>query len=606
VASSVVDDVKDRLSAVELIGRTVQLKQAGRNHRGLCPFHSEKTPSFFVFPESNNYKCFGCGEGGDIFTFTMKTQNLEFREALVLLSEQSGIKLDDSPGSTEQAQIRKHLLTVNEAAAAYFRLHLNESGDGLAAINYVQSRGLNDIVSDQFQLGYSPKDWDSLVKHMQSIGFTVEDLITAGLARESKTGQPYDYFRNRIMFPIHNGTGHLVGFGARSLNNEEPKYLNSPQTPIFDKGAELYALSHAKPAINDKREVVVVEGYMDAITAHQFGFDNVVASMGTAVSPKQVKQISRLAGRIVLALDADPAGQAATRRALESLRQENSDRLLVPLVQNEARLEAEILVAQLPDHEDPDSLIRSDNSSWESCVESAMPLADYLIRALAKDHNLNSFIGQAGLLDDAAPIINSIQETSVKLHYLRTLSKLVNMPDQTVETELIRRRNSTATPKRQSEPEPVNYPDDYLLALGLRSPKSFCTISRIVHAEDYSTSENRLLADLLARIGMTDESDPATAIRDELDSTLADRLDTVIRLMGKIPSMSAEKTFDEMQRIAYQLRRNGLRSENQHLQALQADGQSVRSDEALARWQTRILTEMREIQDLIRQKFLGR
>ena len=197
MASSVVDDVKDRLSAVELIGRTVQLKQAGRNHRGLCPFHSEKTPSFFVFPESNNYKCFGCGEGGDIFTFTMKTQNLEFREALVLLSEQSGIKLDDSPGSTEQAQIRKHLLTVNEAAAAYFQLHLNESGDGFAAINYVQSRGLNDIVSDQFQLGYSPKDWDSLVKHMQSIGFTVEDLITAGLARESKTGQPYDYFRNR-------------------------------------------------------------------------------------------------------------------------------------------------------------------------------------------------------------------------------------------------------------------------------------------------------------------------------------------------------------------------------------------------------------------------
>ncbi len=600
MASSVVDDVKDRLSAVELIGRTVQLKQAGRNHRGLCPFHTEKTPSFFVFPESNNYKCFGCGEGGDIFTFTMKIQNLEFREALVLLAEQSGVTLDDIPGGTEQAQLRKHILTVNDSAAEYFRLQLNNSRDSIAAINYLKTRGLTDPISDQFQLGYSPKNWDSLVKHMISIGFASSELLTAGLARESKSGQPYDYFRNRIMFPIHNSAGQVVGFGARSLDNEEPKYLNSPQTPVFDKGSELYALSHAKTAINNKKEVVVVEGYMDAITAHQFGFDNVVASMGTAVSPQQIKKISRLAGRIVLALDADPAGQAATSRALEALRQENSDPI-TPLVQSEARLEAEILVAQLPDHEDPDSLIRSDNPSWESCVINATPLADYLIRVLANKHDLNSFIGQAALLDDAAPIINSIQEASVKLHYLRTLSKLVNMPEQTVETELIRRRNSTAAPRQKPGLEPVNYPDDYLLALGLRSPKSFCTISRIVHAEDYSTSENRLLADLLARIGMTDESDPATAIRDELDSTLADRLNTVIRLMGQIPSMSVEKTFDEMQRIAYQLRRNGLRSENQHLQSLQADGQSVRSDEALARWQTRILTEMREIQDLIRQ-----
>ncbi len=301
---SVVDEVKQRTDIVEVISQYTSLTKAGRTFRGLCPFHSEKHPSFFVYPEQQSWHCFGaCGTGGDVFSFIMKKENTDFGEALRILAQRAGVKIPSRSEPEAGKGERERLYQVNEAAAQYFHNRLLNSPDGEKARDYAARRGFSPKTITDFQLGFSPNSWEALRQHLMERGYTEKELLTAGLVIEAELGKTHDRFRNKLMFPILDNRGGTIGFGARVLDDSLPKYINSPVTPLFDKSGSLYGINLATTAIRQQNLAVMVEGYMDVITAHQNGFSNVVASMGTSVTEQQVYILKRLTKNIALALE---------------------------------------------------------------------------------------------------------------------------------------------------------------------------------------------------------------------------------------------------------------------------------------------------------------
>jgi DNA primase len=411
---SVTEEIKSRLDIVNFISQYVQLKKAGRNYTARCPFHNEKTPSFVVFPESQNWRCFGaCGEGGDIFNFMMKREGLDFTAALQLLAEKAGVELQQR--TTEQVSQDEYLDKLRgllQETARFFHNKLWETGTGDGALAYAHRRGLTDETLVNFTVGYAPDDWQQTIDHLTTLGYSQDDIIETGIAIRNDRGRVYDRFRNRLMIPIHDARGLVIGFGARALNpDDNPKYLNSPQTILFDKSAVLFGLHNARRAIRESETAVIVEGYMDAIQAHQAGFTNVVAQMGTALTDPQLKQLSKYARRLILALDPDAAGTKATMRGLDVARQSSSasqvDIDLVKLAKlgkqrvekdkhetsttlkkmntisgvmpQASKLDIELFVVSLPENQDPDDLIRDDPGAWRNLIDAAIPVADYVI-----------------------------------------------------------------------------------------------------------------------------------------------------------------------------------------------------------------------------------
>ena len=367
------EEIKQRLDIVDVIGETVSLHKAGRNYKALCPFHTEKTPSFFVFPDRQSWHCFGaCSTGGDIFAFVMKKNDLDFSGALRLLAERAGITLRQKAIAAEKKE-RERLWLANEAAVTFFHHALLNTHAGEPALNYLAMRGIDRETAEDFQLGYSPDSWDALREHLKGRGFGEAELLQAGLLVESEHGL-YDRFRNRVIFPIRDERGRVAGFGSRSLvvathdppegavqaasSDDSPKYVNTPQTPIFDKGNILYGLDRAKEHIRRSDLAVVVEGYMDVIAAHQHENGNVVASMGTALTERQVNLLRQLTDNLVLAFDPDEAGRTASERGTRVAYE----------------LGANIRVLQLPGGQDPDQIIRSSPQEWRSLVTEAKPL----------------------------------------------------------------------------------------------------------------------------------------------------------------------------------------------------------------------------------------
>ena len=323
-----IDEIKSRLDIVAYVNQFVPLKKMGRYHKAPCPFHNEKTASFVVYEDRQAWHCYGaCSEGGDIFNFAMKMHGWTFKETLEELGKQAGVTVTPQTSESVQRekQIEKLRALMKEASHAYQQALLDDSVAGAndAREYALVKRGLSRTVIDLFGIGYAPKGWTTLTDYLTGMGYTVEDLIEAGLAvKKEETGRVYDRFRNRLVVPIRDAKGHVVAFGGRILDpNDQPKYLNSPQTPLFDKNRVLFGLDLAASSIRESETAVIVEGYMDAITAHQYGFRNVVAQMGTALTERQLQLIApRMAKRIVLALDSDNAGQKATVRSLEVAR----------------------------------------------------------------------------------------------------------------------------------------------------------------------------------------------------------------------------------------------------------------------------------------------
>ena len=433
---TVIDDVKSRLDLIEVVSGYVALQRSGRAYKANCPFHQERTPSFYVSPERQTWQCFGaCATGGDVFSFIMRAENLEFSEALKRLAQQAGVTL---PSRERRSEVEVSF-RVNEAAREYFQQYL-ASSLGSSVRGYLDQRGLTKESADKFQLGLSPRDGQGLFSYLQKHGFTPEQLTLAGVVYQSQNGGYRDAFRGRLMIPIRNGQGDLGGFGSRDLDDSGPKYLNTARTPVFDKGRILFGLHLAKDAAR-QQGIVIVEGYMDVIMAHQYGFTNVVASMGTALTEHQVAEVRRLTDRVTMALDADAAGQQATLRSLESSWQVFQNRVAghsrgTTLFQRQDNLE--LKVAVLPDGKDPDDVIRASTDDWSDLVSEGVPLFEYLLPALSTQVDASTPQGKARVVELLFPFIAAVQEPIQQDHYFRMLADHLSINEATLKASVSR------------------------------------------------------------------------------------------------------------------------------------------------------------------------
>jgi len=435
---SVTDDIKARIDIVDLVSRYVPLKRAGRSYKACCPFHEERTPSFVVTPDRGSWYCFGaCGEGGDIFSFVMKKENVDFRDALQILAKEAGVELQQEQEDDDNRE-QERLYEVNAQAAHFFRNLLHRNPSAQLARAYLQKRGINTAVAELFQLGFAPESWDALRDHLLSQGYDLAFQHKAGLLKyNEERNSYYDAFRNRLMIPICDRQGHIIGFGGRVLDDSVPKYLNTAETPIFHKSSVIYGFDKAFRAIRDADSVVIVEGYMDVIAAHQYGFANVVACMGTAITEEQLRQLQRYTHNFVLALDADNAGQQATIRGLNQARQA-LQRVTKPVpmpngrVRLEERLAADLRIVALPEGRDPDDIVRQDADLWRDLVNNAQPLVDYYISAVTAQTDLESAQGKAQTVAELAPLIAELGDEIERQHYTQLLSRLVQIDEQTI------------------------------------------------------------------------------------------------------------------------------------------------------------------------------
>lgn len=465
--ASLIETIKARVDVVDEIGLVVALQKSGKALKGLCPFHGERTPSFYVFPEGQNWHCFGCHEYGDIFTFVEKQQGLDFREALAYLAEKAGVALEESGHDSEQEReasaLRERLRKMNEDAQLWFQQVLLRSKEAAEARAYVQSRGISSESVLSFGLGYAPQQWDALTRYLLSRGYAEHELVNGGLAREreesiGKSGGIYDYFRHRLIFPIRDARGRVIGFGGRALGDGQPKYLNSPQTPVFEKNSVLYALDMAKDAIKLAKQVIIVEGYVDAVIAHQYGTRQTVACIGSAITEKHIQQLKKMTRQITLALDPDAAGENATEHGIQEALK-GLDRMVVPvplpvanspakgksrrneprsIIRLEEQVDAEINVLRLPAGEDPDEVIRDNFALWSYAVAHPLPLIDYYFEVRTTGLNLREAHDQAEASKRLLPVIGTISDRVKRDVYLRKLASLINIDERSLHTELQR------------------------------------------------------------------------------------------------------------------------------------------------------------------------
>lgn len=460
-----IEEIKRRLSIVDVIAPRINLKKSGRNYKGLCPFHGEKSPSFFVWPDSESYYCFGCKESGDIFNFLMKVDGLDFGEVVEQLAGRTGVPLPERQAETQDPETAKRkkelerLREANAAAATYFQHLLLNSKEGQLARDYLAKRSLAPATVAGFGLGYAVDSYETLLKYLTNKGFTAQELVAAGLVGERENGEGYyDRFRGRLMFPIRDRQGQIIAFGGRVLDNapkDAPKYLNTPQTVLFDKGATLYGLDLAKDAIRRENRVVIVEGYVDVIMAHQHGYNNVVAPLGTALGEKHIGILKKLTSRVVLALDADSAGQMATLRGIEVAKQGfDSKTIAVPtargLIRFEQQLDADVRIATLPAGKDPDEVVREGGGRWREIIERAMPVVDYYFATVGASVDINSAKGKSEAIEKLTPVILEVKDRIEREHYIQKLARLTR-----IEVGLIRSELSRAAKAQVQRPAPL-------------------------------------------------------------------------------------------------------------------------------------------------------
>ncbi len=360
ISEDLIQQIKESNDIVDVISESVRLKKSGRNYSGLCPFHNEKSPSFSVSSDKQIYKCFGCGEAGNVISFVMKTKQMPFVEALEYLANRANIEFTSA--STEKDNKKDLFYKINVDAAKYYFYNLTQNKK---AREYFLKRDITESTIKRFGLGYSQDSWHSLLNYLKKKGYKDEDILKNGLIIKSEKGNYYDRFRNRVMFPVFDYRGKVIGFGGRVLDDTKPKYLNSPEGPIFTKGVHLYGLNFAIKGNLQERTIIIVEGYMDCISLHQQGITNVVASLGTALTTSQAKLIKRFAHKVIISYDADTAGQMATLRGLDILRKEG--------------LEVRVII--VPKGKDPDEFVRSNGrEAFQKLIDDALPLIDYRLR----------------------------------------------------------------------------------------------------------------------------------------------------------------------------------------------------------------------------------
>jgi len=540
---SEIDEIKSKLDVVDIVSEKVRLQRAGRNYKANCPFHSEKTPSFIVDPGRQSWRCFGsCGVGGDVFSFVMKTENMEFPDALRMLAQRTGVELR----GYKKNESRDSYFEINKIALDFYKDSLLTDEAHSARI-YLTSRGVDEGSIEDFGLGYSPRGRDSLKSHLLFHDVDLETAVECGLLNKFEDGTTRDFFWGRLMFPIFDRLGRPAGFGARSMDDSMPKYINTAATPVFDKRSTLYGFHMAREAIRDSDLGVIVEGYMDVIAAHEYGYKNVVASMGTALTVEQVRQLKNLASTFVLALDQDMAGQEATLRSLESAWQifgDSSKRSSDPLF---AGNPTKINVVSLPEGKDPDEFIRSEGSDWELVVSDALPLMEYLIPVVSGRFDLDAPGGKGRVVESLAPILRLLDPFD-REKYIGMLAEQLSASVGTVETALkqfrrgFNQRDRNAEGKGYKEFEDQksgdkNYKlDEYTLSLIINRPE-LKEVAVELNPECFARTEDREIYVRWLNL------DPSESLIKLLDPVLEERFSS-IQSYTMIPSSNTDTLID--------------------------------------------------------------
>jgi DNA primase len=610
------DEIKARIDIVDLVSETVQLRRSGKNYTGFCPFHpNSRTPAFVVFPESGTWRCFGqCNEGGDIFKFVMKKEGWDFPEAMRNLAEKAGVQLK-LPTPEEQAATEEHdhLRNILEEAIVYYRHQLLNTPAGKFALEYLRDkRKLNDEIIETFGLGYAPNSWDETLKYFLSKGHRQQDLIDSGLVSQRQENAfldadthrsgVYDRFRHRIMFPIRDERGRMAGFGARVLNPDDiPKFLNSPQTPIFDKGHLLYGLDRARKTIRTQDQAVIVEGYLDVIALHQAGFTNAVSPMGTALTEHHLYLLKRFSRRIILALDPDAAGDKATLRGLQVARQA-MDREQEPvfdargLLGYEARLQADIRVTTLPAGLDPDELVSRDAQEWERLVLQARPVVIHVMETLAVGRDLEDAKVKSDIASQVLPLIQEIPNSIERDTYRQRLARFLRLDERTLlETgpspsrprHAARRTTTQLTVAAPSETLTPALDSNFNLeahCLGvlLRQPELLYQVDRALQkeklqrltAEDFQHGGHQSIFRLLNESIGQDLVEPLNYILNSLSLPLMELADDLLARTAHLDP-NQERVLEDLMRGLLSLRQRRLRQEIEYLHFTMQEAQQA-------------------------------
>jgi DNA primase len=628
-----IDEVKSRLDIIDLISETVQLRRSGKNYTGFCPFHSNsRTPAFVVFPETQTWRCFGqCNEGGDIFRFVMKKEGWDFSEALKYLAERSGVELKPpTPQEQADAEVHAGLRSLLEDAVIFYQHILHNTTAGRQALEYLHyKRNLTDETIAAFGLGYAPHSWDAGLNYFKSKGYSEGELIAAGLvtvheaddhAAPANQSQPagtrlYDRFRHRILFPIRDERGRMAGFGARVVNPEDlPKFLNSPQTALFDKSRLLYGLERARKPIRTRDQAVIVEGYLDVIALHQAGYANVVSPMGTALTETQLRLLKRLTRRIVLALDADAAGDKATLRGLQIARQA-LDREADPvfdargLLGHEARLQADIRVTTLPAGVDPDELVASDPTAWENVLANARPIVIHVMETLASGRDLEDPKVRSDIAGQVLPLIEDVPDPVERDTYRQRLARLIRVDEMALRQFSPSRAGGRTRPRlrpvaRDAPPGSPSAPrsvadsraegrlslEGHCLGVLLRRPDLVYRVDRALQErslarltpEDFEAADHQQLLRLVGESLEQDHSEPLNFVLNGM--TISEPLlDTADRLLAQTEKLdpNEDRVLEDLVRGLLELRRRHLRQHIDHLRYLMVESQSSGDTQAL-------------------------
>ena len=561
---SIINEIKQKTDILELVGQYTRLTKAGRTYRGLCPFHNEKTPSFFVYPEQQSWHCFGaCNTGGDVFAFVMKKQGVGFGDALRFLAARTGLTIPERGEKEESQSEKERLFEATNEAAGYFHELLISSPTAEKARNYLTGRGINLKTLAKFQLGYAPGEWEGLKSYLLKKGFKEGELAKAGLIIIGDDGRSYDRFRNKLMIPVYDTRGRVTGFGARVLDDSLPKYVNSPQTPLFDKSGSLFGIHLAAEAIKEKGQAVIVEGYMDVIIAHQYGFENVVASMGTSITDKQINILKKYTRNLLLALDSDAAGEEAMLRG----------------VNYENVLEAEVKVVLLPEGKDPDEVIRGNASEWQELLNNALPVIDFTFRSVTNGLDLSRVQDKTIAVDKLLPVIAGIENNIRRDHYLLKLAEMTGTTLRGMETMLakmrpIRKNVPPVTREKETITRAIfsSPVEEYMIALLLQHPE-LKQLAGELQPEYFENTENREI--FLVWQSTTD----LNQIRELLDNTIREHFE--LMLSKKLPESKLEEKYKD---CILRLREKYLRNlERKRSQVLALEREMGGTDAELAK-----------------------
>ncbi len=550
------DEIKKKIDIIEFIGSYVNLKKAGRNFKGNCPFHQEKTPSFVVSPERQIWHCFGsCGEGGDAISFYMKWENISYLEAVKELAGKLGISVEGLKLDDPKSKIKERLLLANTYAAQFYSYMFHKNKYGQYAKEYIIKRGIREEMAKKFELGYAPSSWDSLYRYLVSKHFSSKELLDAGLVLKSEHGKLYDRFRGRLMFPIKDVKGNIIGFSGRILDGKDKtaKYINTPETLIYHKRESLYGFHFAKEAVKKEKHIILVEGEFDMISPYQHGIEHVAAIKGSAVTHEQLMLIKRFTNTITLALDTDEAGEEAIKRAIEEAE----------------KLDFEVRVVTFDYAKDPDEAVRKDSAQFKKIIQKPIPIYDFIMSLYQKKYPEKDAFSKKYIGEGVAPFFTYIQNPIIESHYIKKLAQLLEVSEASVRTLLVkkkyRKRSSASTfikPSKnlQNRDEVIQ---KHLLSLLLQHNHNKSLLQKVVRfisQEDFSYPAYRKLFSIIQTSDIFSTGHINT-FADSLPTELKSLFDELY-LYASSESETSERSIEL---LAYEIRERSLKRNMQSL-----------------------------------------